>query len=277
MLTQQQILTATLNDIVFQDRNQTYGAYVLRNVYNHHLKIAIGVMLGLCLSAFVFYFNGSFSKSQKDLSIFKPGLDVNLKNAPIPEIPLPPLPPPPPPVVEQVFRTEVFTPPIITIDKNVSDEDLPPEHDVLEGARIGLQKSEGVDIGSVVAPPLEQRSVGNVITPKTAEIDYSSIFTKVENPAEFPGGAGEWSRYLQKNLRYPDKAIDNGTQDVVRVQFIVDKDGNISEVQALNDPGDGLAEEAVRIIKRGPKWKPAEQNGQKVIFRNIQAITFRLN
>jgi protein TonB len=140
-----------------------------------------------------------------------------------------------------------------------------------------LQKSEGVDIGSVVAPPLEQRSVGNVITPKTAEIDYSSIFTKVENPAEFPGGAGEWSRYLQKNLRYPDKAIDNGTQDVVRVQFIVDKDGNISEVQALNDPGDGLAEEAVRIIKRGPKWKPAEQNGQKVIFRNIQAITFRLN
>jgi protein TonB len=56
----------------------------------------------------------------------------------------------------------------------------------------------------------------------------------------------------------------------------VDREGNISEVQSLNDPGDGLAEEAVRIIKKGPKWKPAEQNGRKVIYRHIQAVTFRL-
>ena len=62
----------------------------------------------------------------------------------------------------------------------------------------------------------------------------------------------------------------------MRVQFIVDKEGNISDVQALNDPGEGLAGEAVRIIKKGPKWKPAEQNGRKVIYRNIQSITFRL-
>jgi protein TonB len=276
MLTQQQILIASLNDIVFQDRNQAYGAYLLRNAYNHHLKIAIGVMLGLCLSAFVFYFNGLSSGGLKDVSIFKPGPDVELINPPIPAIPLPP-PPPPPPAVQQVFRTEVFTQPIIVIDKNVSDEDLPPEQDVLEGAKIGLEKSAGDDINNVVAPPVEKRSVGNVVALRTTEIDYNSVFTKVENPAEFPGGASEWSRYLQKHLRYPDQAIENGTQAVIRVQFIVDKDGNISEVQALNDPGDGLAEEAVRIIKRGPKWKPAEQNGQKVIFRSIQAVTFRLN
>lgn len=85
MLIQQQILTATLNDIVFQNRNQACGAYVLRNEYSHHLKIAIGVMLGLCMSAFVLYFNGSSSGRLKDVSIFKPGPDVELINFPIPD------------------------------------------------------------------------------------------------------------------------------------------------------------------------------------------------
>ena len=102
------------------------------------------------------------------------------------------------------------------------------------------------------------------------------VFTKVDIPAGFPGGISAWTEYLQKNLRYPNKAFRKGIQGVVRVQFIVDREGNISEVVALNDPGGGLAEESVRIIKNGPKWKPAEQNGRKVIYRHIQAITFKL-
>jgi protein TonB len=114
------------------------------------------------------------------------------------------------------------------------------------------------------------------VAPKVVEEDYDKVFTKVENPAEFPGGADAWRRYLERNLNYPESAQENGTQGVVKVQCVVDKEGNISEVQSLNDPGDGLAEEAVRIIKKGPKWKPAEQNGRKVIYRHIQSITFRL-
>jgi periplasmic protein TonB len=102
------------------------------------------------------------------------------------------------------------------------------------------------------------------------------VFTKVDNPAEFPGGAQGWSEYLQKNLKYPKKAIKKNIQGIVRVQFLVDKAGNISEVMALNDPGGGLAEESVRIIANGPKWRPAEQNGKKVIYRHIQALTFKL-
>ncbi len=102
------------------------------------------------------------------------------------------------------------------------------------------------------------------------------VFTKVDRPAEFPGGAQGWSEYLQNNLKYPKKAIKKNIQGVVRVQFLVDREGNISEVMALNDPGGGLAEESVRIITNGPKWKPAEQNGKKVIYRHIQALTFKL-
>ena len=106
--------------------------------------------------------------------------------------------------------------------------------------------------------------------------DTTKVFTTVETPASFQGGANGWRNYLQNNLQYPKKAQRKSIQGVVRVQFIVDKAGNISEVAALNDPGGGLAEEAVRIIRTSPKWIPAEQNHKKVIYRHIQIITFSL-
>jgi protein TonB len=275
MLTTQQILSASLNDIVFQDRNKGYGAYLLRREYTNHLKVALGAMLMLCMAAFVFYFMGPLSSHSKTEKAYNPET-VTLFQPPPPNIPVPPPPPPPPPAVQQAILTEVFTPPVI-VNEEISPEDMPPEQDALDRSKIGLVKIEGVEIGSIVAPPVETKGLGGVIAPKVTEHHDTKVWTKVENPAEFPGGQGEWTRYLQQNLRYPEVALDNNTQAVVRVQFIVDKEGNISEVMALNDPGDGLAEEAVRIIKKGPKWRPAEQNGSKVIYRNIQAITFRIN
>ncbi len=104
----------------------------------------------------------------------------------------------------------------------------------------------------------------------------SIVFLKTEKPAEFPGGVEGWRTYLETNLRYPEQAQLKGIQGIVRIQFIVEKDGTITEVVALNNPGGGLAEEALRIFKNGPKWVPAEQNGRKVRYRHIQNITFRL-
>ena len=65
--------------------------------------------------------------------------------------------------------------------------------------------------------------------------------------------------------------------DTVTVSFLVDKNGNISQVQALNDPGYGCAQEAVRVIQKGPKWTPAIQNGRNVIYRQKQSITFQVS
>ena len=118
--------------------------------------------------------------------------------------------------------------------------------------------------------------VANSQQANSKEEDYDKVFTKTEKPAEFPGGADGWRKYLESNLKYPKKALKKGIQGMVKVQFIVDKEGNVSEVMALNDPGGGLAEEAVRIIKNGPKWIPAEQNNKKVLYRHIQSLTFRL-
>lgn len=103
-----------------------------------------------------------------------------------------------------------------------------------------------------------------------------AVFAETETPPAFPGNYDGWRRYLERNLQYPNEAQEKGIQGKVVVQFVVDTEGNLSDIYAMNDPGGGLAQEAVRIIKSGPKWVPALQNGQKVIARTSQTITFRL-
>jgi TonB family protein len=105
---------------------------------------------------------------------------------------------------------------------------------------------------------------------------FTKVFTKVEQMPAFPGGRAAWLRHLERTLQYPAQAQEKGTQGAVQVQFIVDLEGNLSDIKALNDPGDGLAQEAVRIIKTGPRWEPAVQNGRKVVARTVQTITFKL-
>lgn len=275
MMDVNKILNADFLDILFDGRNKEYGAYELRRSYNKRLTVAISAMI---LIALLIFLGSVISKeAEKNKKAKMEVQDVKLeevKEQPKNEPP----PPPPPPKMPEPPKIEItkFTPPKIVKDEEVKEDEKPPEMEKIEEAKIGTINQEGTKDDGIVAPPVESKGTGDVVAPKAVEEDYDKVFTKVENPAEFPGGPDAWRRYLERNLQYPDDAQENGTQGVVKVQFIVDKEGNISEVQALNDPGDGLAEEAVRIIKRGPKWTPAEQNGRKVIYRHIQAITFRL-
>ncbi|MCU0335821.1 MAG: energy transducer TonB [Chitinophagaceae bacterium] len=104
----------------------------------------------------------------------------------------------------------------------------------------------------------------------------SQQFKNVDQPAEYPGGVEGWRRYMEANLQYPKKAVRRNTQGVARVQFLVDTLGRVSDVSIIDDPGDGLGEEAMRIIRESGRWIPAMRQGRKVRFRHIQAITFRL-
>ena len=267
------ILNADILDIVFDGRNKEYGAYDLRKTYKRRMTIALGIMMLVALLVFVgTILADTIDKNRKAVVDIK---DVELEDVKEEKKAEPP--PPPPPKLPEPPKVEIakFTPPKIVKDEEVKEDEKPPEQEKIEEAKIGTINQEGAKDEGIVAPPVE-KGTGEVVTPKVDNEDYDKVFTKVENPAEFPGGQDAWRRYLERSLQYPEAAQENGTQGVVRVQFIVDKEGNISEVQALNDPGEGLAEEAVRIIKKGPKWKPAEQNGRKVIYRHIQSITFRL-
>ena len=95
--------------------------------------------------------------------------------------------------------------------------------------------------------------------------DENKIFEKVEIEASFTGGEGAWKKYLERNLN-PNAPVDNGAPEgtyTVYVQFVVSKDGSISDVKALTNHGYGMEAEAMRVIKKGPKWIPAVQNGRR--------------
>ena len=106
--------------------------------------------------------------------------------------------------------------------------------------------------------------------------DPDKVFTTADKMPSFPGGADAWRRYLERNIQYPELARLSNTTGTVTVQFRVHEDGSISDIKALNNPGAGLAEEAIRLIRQGPKWVPAEQNGQKVVALVKQPIVFNL-
>jgi TonB-dependent SusC/RagA subfamily outer membrane receptor len=106
--------------------------------------------------------------------------------------------------------------------------------------------------------------------------DEDKIFEKSEVEASYPGGWTGWKNFLMKNLK-GDVATEHGAPDgtyVVWLQFIVDKQGNVSDVRALTNLGYGMEEECLRLMKVSPKWIPAMQNGHVVKAYKKQSITF---
>jgi protein TonB len=104
---------------------------------------------------------------------------------------------------------------------------------------------------------------------------YDRTFTKVEIESEFPGGAKAWLAFLNSHLTYPNKAVRKRIEGTVILQFIVDKEGNISDAVALTgDPI--LAEAALKALAQSPKWNPAMQDGRLVKSYKKQPVVFRL-
>ena len=100
--------------------------------------------------------------------------------------------------------------------------------------------------------------------------------TIVQIPAQFPGGLSAWQKYLSENLDR-DVAKRNKAplgKYSVTVSWIIDKEGNVTNVNAENDPGYGTKEEALRVISQSPKWQPGEQNGRDKPYKHKQSISF---
>jgi len=269
------IQSADILDIIFDGRNKEYGAYDLRKTYNKRMiKALVGTILIILLAVLGNLLANSTSSSKTELIV----QDVSLENVQQEEK-KPEPPPPPPPPKQEPPKVEItkFTPPKIVKDEEVKEEDEIKEVEKLEDTKIGTINQEGAKDEGIVAPPVES-GTGVVEAPKKEE-DYDKIFTVVQIPAEFPGGLPAWAKYLERNLNR-DLPVENGAPPgkyTVVVSFIVEKDGSISDVVAENDPGYGTKNEAVRVITRGPKWKPAVQNGRNVIYRHKQSITFMVS
>jgi protein TonB len=268
------ILSSDLLDLIFEDRNKDYGAYELRKTYNRRITKALIITASIALLALI----GSILASSLDNNKAKKVAlqEINLADIKQEEKKvIPPPPPPPPPKVEPPkVEMKQFTPPVIKKDEEVQKP--PPPVEELKEAKIDVINQEGIKDLNIQAPVVVDQ--GKQIVEVKKEDDENKIFDKVEIEAKFPGGDSKWRQYLERNLD-PNTPVDNGAPEgtyTVVVQFVVDKEGNISDVRPLTKHGYGMEDEAMKVIKKGPKWDPAIQNGRQVKAYRKQPITFQV-
>ena len=267
------ILNADILDLIFEGRNKDYGAYDLRKTYHKRITTALIITASVALLALAGSFLAKTLKSNANAKVdVRDVVLEEIKQAE--EKPVEPPPPPPPKVEPPKVEMTKFTPPKIVKDEEVKKEDIPPEVEKLEDTKIDLVNQEGIkDLGIATPAKIDE---GKQVIEVKKEDDENKVFEKVEVEASFKGGESAWRRYLERNLD-ANAPVDNGAptgQYTVWVQFIVDKAGKISDVKALTKHGYGMEDEAVRVIKKGPDWVPAIQNGRNVKAYRKQPITF---
>jgi protein TonB len=108
------------------------------------------------------------------------------------------------------------------------------------------------------------------------EVDESEVFTVVEEMPEFPGGMAKLAEYLANNIKYPQMARESGIQGRVFINFVVEPDGHVSNVNVKRSVGGGCDEEALRVVKAMPKWKPGKQRGKAVRVSYNLPVNFKL-
>lgn len=143
-----------------------------------------------------------------------------------------------------------------------------PRREVLEEIGPEVFYSQPVDNGSVVREQIQIRR-------SEESADNNEIFVAVEQQASFPGGQAEMMKFLANNIRYPEAAQANNVQGRVVVKFIVERDGSISDVEVVRSVDADLDREAIRVVKKMPRWEPGKNNGVAVRTWFTIPLTFR--
>jgi len=256
-------------DVVFSGRNKEYGAYQLRkdngrNAGKALLIACIVFVLIISANTIINFITGFIPKAKEKVKI------TNVVLAPPPvDIKKPPPPPPPEPPKPKVDQVR-FPPPVVRPDVEVKEK--PPTIEDLKVADPGQKNIKGDAKADVTI----DEPVGNA-DKKVTEDDPNKIFTAVEQNPEFPGGLDAFYKYLGKTIRYPAVARENNTQGRVVVQFVCERDGSLTDIKVVRSIGDGCDEEAIRVVKNSPKWKPGIQNGRPVRVMYSVPINFTLS
>src|ERR1700743_245923 len=256
-------------DVVFVDRNKAYGAYDLRkqNPKTTSKALIIGIVVFVFLISFqtiVNFISGFIPKATEKVKITNVVLQPP---PPIDKTKPPPQPPEPPkPKVDQVK----FPPPVVKPDNEVKEQ--PPTVKELEVADPGQKTVKGDPNADIKI----DEPVGNSDVKQVTEEDPNKIFTAVEKEPGFPGGDEAFLKYLSKNIHYPAIAKENNVQGKVFLSFVVEKDGSLTDVKTVRGIGSGCDDEAMRVLKASPKWKPGIQNGRPVRVSYTIPVSFTL-
>ena len=269
-------------DIVFEGKNQQYGAYEMRkNSDARHNKAMIVVVIIIAIAFLLpLLVNTVLPKAEEkpedlteqvlanldtstDEETEEPEEDQQRVEIEVPEA-----------LPEEILNTVKVTELAIVEDEKVNAEDEIKTQDELKETTTAFGQSDfdkGTDDRNVVREHKDE-----IIVEEKKPVEENKVFTAVEQMPQFPGGEAELMKYIQKNLKYPPVAMENNIQGRVVVQFVVTKTGKIGEVKVARGKDPDLDKEAVRVVKSLPDFIPGKMNGQSVNVWYTLPITFKL-
>jgi protein TonB len=203
----------------------------------------IGLVITLLIVVSAFEYSGRDNTDAKDLA------QNNNIIEEIMEVPPTEQPPPPPPKIQQPQIIEVP-------DEEEIEEEIKVEFDV--------EVTEDTKVEEIVIAPVEEKE------------DVDQIFLVVEETATPKGGMQAFYKYVADKMKYPAQARRMGIEGKVFVEFVINRDGSITDVKAIKGIGAGCDEEAVRVVQSAPPWNPGKQRGKPVRQRYVVPITFKL-
>ena len=267
------------SDLMFENRNKEYGAYVLRRQTTaRNIKSIIAVLILFAIVMIYMVAKNAYDDYQKAhmaqtqvteltaLQEQKKEAKVErkeiVKQEKVEQ------------VVEKVKSSIKFTAPVIKKDDEVRPEDEMKSQDEIMNSKVavGFANVVGNDESGEVLKAKEVL-VTEPVKPKEEE---NKVFDVVEQMPSFPGGMAALMAYLQKNIKYPPVAEENGIQGRVVCTFVVERDGSVTDVRVAKSVDPSLDKEAVRVVSAMPKWIPGKQNGQSVRVKYTLPVTFRL-
>lgn len=164
-------------------------------------------------------------------------------------------------------RNSILILAVITLSLFVACQQTTKENDSVSTDSQTLEVSETQE---------ETTSTSTETVSESIEKNTETVFTVVEESAMFPGGQEELIKYLALNIKYPKQAKVRGVEGLVYVSFVVEKDGSLTDINLLKDIGSGCGQEAVRVVKEMPKWRPAKLKGEKVRMQFNLPVKFTL-
>lgn len=268
-------------DIVFDGKNKEYGAYKLRESSPaRHTKAITSVLIavGIILVLLILSVSGVFAKPEEETIATATVQEVTTleyeeeeieEEEEVFQLPEPEEVVAPEEVANQQRVTDLL---IVEDDKIEEDKQVKNQEEVLENeAQAGaLDITEGTnDLNKITIKE-------EVIAEPKVEDEQPMNIAMVEQKPEFPGGEAEMYKWLGNNIVYPSAASEEGIQGRVVVEFVVGRDGSITNVRVVRPRHPALDKEAVRVIKSMPKWIPGRNNGQPVKVTYTLPVSFKL-
>lgn len=272
-------------DLVFEGKNQEFGAYQLRKSSDKRHNLAmLYVLIGLAVVAAILFSLNMYNDYRAEIEaaeakeraekmsaaqlaqmeeVEEVEEEVEEQRFEQPEIEVP----------QEVLATVQVTQIAIVDAEEVKNEVMDMEAQQEDNTARGVVNQEGSDDADKFQAVAEQVVVKE---PEPEPVKEEQIFVAVEQQPEFPGGTAALMKWLASNVRYPQMALENGISGRVIVKFVVEKDGSVSGVTLVRGVDKDLDREAIRVVKSMPKWQPGKNNGQAVRCYFNLPVNFKL-